>query len=232
MATGGEIPRKANPLEVIGAWLQVWTPPRDVEIPPIPWRKLAIGTAIGAVVIAVALIIMVPRIDSGKQSRAAADRAFTQHAQAVNHARIVHEQRPQHAADPALKPPAGASAAQQAAARAKLVAKVEDSVKADAHARALTGEMRPLGGPTTCTVTPGTATGGSIGVYDCFAVTTRVKKSGRDVAGVIGYPFRAIVNFKTFSYAWCKVEQIPGERLIPDPRLVVQLPAACQAPKA
>jgi len=232
MATGGEIPRKANPLEVIGAWLQVWTPPRDVEIPPVPWRKLAIGTGIGAVVLTVALIVMVPRIDSGKASRAAADRAFTQHALAEIHALNVHAMRPQHAADAALKPAPGATAAQRSEARTALVHKLEASVMADARARAATGEIRPVEGPTTCTITPGYKDGGPIGVYDCFTITTHIKKSGRDVAGIIGYPFRAVVDFKTYSYNWCKVQQIPGERLIPDPRQVVQLPAACQAPKA
>jgi hypothetical protein len=226
------MPRKANPLEIIGAWLQVWTPPRDVEIPPVPWRKLAIGTGIGAVVLTIALIIMVPRIDSGKGSRAAVDRADTQRLQAANRARVTHEQRAQYARDTSLKPPTGASAAQQAAARTALIAKVQDSVMADARTRAAAGELRKVEGPTTCTPTPGTKAGGTVGAYDCFTITTHIKKSGRDVPGTIGYPFRAVVNFGTFSYAWCKVEQLPGERLIPDPRTIVQLPKACQIPKS
>src|SRR3712207_7944463 len=24
--------------EVLGAWLRLWTPPREVEVPPVPWR--------------------------------------------------------------------------------------------------------------------------------------------------------------------------------------------------
>ena len=32
-----------------------------------------------------------------------------------------------------------------------------------------------------------------------------------------GYPFRAVVDFQDFSYTWCKVEPIPGEKLVPEP---------------
>jgi hypothetical protein len=217
--------------EVIGAWLHVWTAPRDVDIPPVPWRKLAIGTAIGAVVLAAALAVMIPRIDSGKTSRAAQNRAFQDHAIAVNRARIVHEQRPRHGADAALKPAAGAGAAEVQAARATLMTRVEAAILADSQARSRAGEMRKIEGPTTCAVTPGTKTGGPVGVFDCFTVSRTIQSTSRTAAGTIGYPFRAVVDFSAFSYAWCKTEQFPGEKLIPDPRLVVALPASCQAPK-
>jgi hypothetical protein len=230
MATGGETRRKASPFEVVGAWLRVWTPPRDVDIPPVPWRKLAYGTVAALVVLGAALAVLVPRIDAGKASRAQRDAAFQARARAANRLRIVHEQRPRHGAAAGLKPPAGASAAERQAARARLLGQVEASVLADAQARARAGEIRKVQGPTTCSITPGTKAGGAIGVYDCFTVTRRIAPSKRTVAGEIGYPFRAVVDFTAFSYAWCKTEQFPGEKLIPDPRLVVQLPAACRAP--
>jgi hypothetical protein len=230
MATGGETDRRASVPEIVGAWLRLWTPPRDVDIPPVPWRKLGIGTAVGTVVLAAALAVLIPRIDEGKASRAAKDRAAKAQAIAANRARIVHEQRPRHAADKALKPAAGATAAEVEAARARLLGKVEASILADSHARARAGEMRPVDGPTNCSPTPGTATGGAVGVFDCFTVTRRIKATAGTVAGTVGYPFRAIVDFRDFSYTWCKTEQFPGEKLIPDPRLVVQLPASCRAP--
>jgi hypothetical protein len=53
--------------ELVGAWLHIWTPPRDVPIPPVPRRKLAfLGLA---AVAAVAMII--PAIESGKHAGAA-----------------------------------------------------------------------------------------------------------------------------------------------------------------
>jgi hypothetical protein len=230
MASGGETQRRASLFEILGAWLRLWTPPRDVDIPPVPWRKLIYGTVAVLVAIGAALAVLVPRIDAGKESRAAQDAAAQAHARAVNRQRVVHEQRPRHGADAPLKPPAGASAAETEAARTQLLGKVEAAIFADSQARARAGEIRKVEGPTTCALTPGTKAGGAVGVYDCFTVTRRIAPTERTAAGVIGYPFRAIVDFETYSYAWCKTEQIPGERLIPDPRLVVQLPAACRAP--
>lgn len=230
MSTGGETRRRASKLEIVGAWLRLWTPPRETEIPPVPWRKLGLGAFAGAVVLGIALAILIPRIDNGKRTRAATAAAELARAKAANHARIVHEQRAEHGADRALAPTPGAGAAAQQAARAQLLRRVEASILADSRARAAAGEMRPVRGPTTCTVTPGTKAA-AIGVYDCFTITRRIAAGAGNVAGAIGYPFRAVVDFRTFTYAWCKTEQFPGEMMIPDPSTVVALPVACQAPK-
>ena len=50
-----------------------------------------------------------------------------------------------------------------------------------------------------------------------------------NVSGQLGYPFRAVVDFKAFSFVWCKTNPVPGERVVPDPRAVVQLPRVCRA---
>lgn len=230
MLRGGEIQRRASVLEIVGAWLHLWVPPRDVEIPPVPWGKLAIGAAAGIVVVGAALAIMIPRIDAGKNRRAAADAAEQARFRAQDRRRIIAEQTPRHGADVALRPAAGASPAQQQAARAKLVAHVRDAVWADAQARAAQGRIQPVDGPTRCATHRGTTLTGRFGVLDCFVVAQRIKKTSNTAAGSIGYPFRAVLDFKRFSYAFCKVEGIPGEMVIPDPRLVVALPRACQAP--
>jgi hypothetical protein len=231
MATGGEMPKRASIFEIVGAWLGIWTPPRDVRIPPVPWRKLAIGGGVGVLVIAGALAVMVPRIDSGKEKRAAADAAFRARARTANRNRVNAEQRPLHGAAAALRPTAGAGAAEVAAARAQLVTRVEASILADARARASAGEMRKVAGPTTCKPTVGTKTGGRIGVFDCFTVSRAIPATKRTAPGQIGYPFRAVVDFGSFTYAWCKVEQMPGELMIPDPSAVVALPTACRVPQ-
>ena len=103
---------------------------------------------------------------------------------------------------------------------------------ADARTRAAAGELRKVEGPTTCTLTPGTKAGGPVGASTASRSRRTSRRAGATSPGMIGYPFRAVVNFGTFSYAWCKVEQLPGERLIPDPRTIVQLPKACQIPKS
>src|SRR5690242_15367795 len=90
--------RRANVLEIVGAWLHIWTPPRDARVPPIPWRKLAIGTGIGLVIVGIALAILIPRIDNHKEQTARADAAYKAAAVAKNRARINRSQAPKHGA--------------------------------------------------------------------------------------------------------------------------------------
>jgi hypothetical protein len=221
--------RRASILEIVGVWLHVWTAPRDVEVPPIPWRKLAIWTGVSAVVLAVALAIMIPRINEGKSERAAAAAAEQTRLRALNRERVIKLQQPRTGGFASLKPAKSAGPAEEVAARAKLVAGVETAITADAQKRAAAGEISKVQGPTTCSPAAGAGASGPIGVFDCYTVVRKVPKVETNVAGSIGYPFRAVVNYSTFTYAFCRTEQFPGEQLIPDPRTVVQLPAACRA---
>jgi hypothetical protein len=220
--------RRASVLEILGVWLHVWTAPRDVEVPPVPWRKLALWGAAGAVVLGIALAIMIPRINEGKSERAAAAAAEQARAQKANRARVIKLQQPRTGEFASLKPARDASAAEVANARAQLVTSVETAITADAQKRAATGEISKVQGPTTCTHAAGTPETGPVGFFDCYTVVRKVPKVETNVAGSIGYPFRAVLNYQSFTYAFCRAEQFPGEQLIPDPRTVVQLPAACR----
>jgi len=224
--------RRASILEIIGAWLHIWTPPRDVRVPPVPRRKLAIWSAVGALVLGAALAVMIPRIQSGKNERAAADSALAAKRAAHNRARIIHAQTPHHADAANLLPAAGASSAAVASSREELLQSVQASIFDDARRRATAGEMRPVIGPTTCARAPGTPTAGDVGVFDCFVVTTKIKETEHNLPGALGYPFRAVVDYKTYAYTWCKAEQVPGEMLVLHPDDVTILPAECRGPKA
>jgi hypothetical protein len=215
--------RRASILEIVGVWLHLWTAPRDVEVPPIPWRKLAIWGAAGAVVLGIALAVMIPRINEGKSERAAAAAAEQARAQKANRERVIKLQTPRTGEFASLKP------ARDASARAQMLTSVESAITADARKRAATGEISKVQGPTTCTRAAGTPATGPIGVFDCYTVVRKVPKVKTNVAGSIGYPFRAVLHYDTATYAFCRTEQFPGEQLIPDPRTVVQLPAACRA---
>jgi len=61
---------RATRWEILGAWLRIWTPPRDVEIPPIPWRKVGALAALTCVVGVLVALFAGPRIEDGKQRRA------------------------------------------------------------------------------------------------------------------------------------------------------------------
>jgi len=222
---------RASIPEIIGAWLRIGTPPRDTYVPPIPWRKLAIGAGIGAIVIGAALAVMVPRINDGKESRAAIERAKDERDAAKNRARINHVQRPQRAEAAALLPAADASPAEQEAARADLLRHIEADIMADARARSASGELRAIEGPTTCEHTRGRPTT-PVGVYDCFTVAKSFAANKNQRAGMTGYPWRVVVDFRVFAYTWCRVEQIPGELMIQDPTQTVHLPDVCQGPRS
>jgi hypothetical protein len=65
-------------------------------------------------------------------------------------------------------------------------------------------------------------------VFDCLAVVGTIAATKANKAGALGYPFRAVLDYRTFAYAWCKTNPVPGELLVPDPKSVVQLPRACR----
>jgi hypothetical protein len=220
--------RRASVLEIVGVWLHIWTAPRDVVIPPVPWRRLALWSGLAVVAIGVALAVMIPRINAGKESRAAAAAAQQARAQKANRARVIRLQQPRTGSAADLKPAAGASFGERLAARDRLVASVETAITADARARGAKGEMSRVQGPTTCERAAGAAGSGEVGVFDCYTVVRKVPKIETNLAGSIGYPFRAVLHYDTFTYTFCRTEQFPGEQLIPDPRTVVRLPAACR----
>ncbi|HEX2126508.1 MAG TPA: hypothetical protein VHF45_08125, partial [Thermoleophilaceae bacterium] len=63
--------------------------------------------------------------------------------------------------------------------------------------------------------------------FDCTAVTSEIPAGPRNVPGTLGHPFVAVVDFATGRYTWCKTNPVPGERVVPDPRDVVELPREC-----
>jgi len=222
--------QKATVFEILGAWLHIWTPPRDVRIPPVPWRKIAIGTGIGAVVVGIALAILIPRIDSSKDQYAADYAAFKERVRQENVTRINKAQAAKTGEAQAFLPAKGASAAEVQTANAQLMDKMKADMYADAQARAKAGEIKPVTVAPTCDRAQGTPTSGPVGVFNCFIQTTPITSGQRNMAGALGYPFRAVVHFDTFTYAWCKAELVPGEKLVVSPESAPLLPPACRPP--
>ena len=54
--------RRLGRLEVLGAWLGVWTPPRGAEVPPVPWRPIAIAGTLLALALLAGAVLLVPGI--------------------------------------------------------------------------------------------------------------------------------------------------------------------------
>jgi hypothetical protein len=238
MPTTGERKRKASLPATIGAWLRVWTPPRDVEVPPVPTRKLLLGGAAVLLLLVAAIAIVAPRIDESKDRAAAADARERAERAAARRDEQIREQRPRRDSARDLLPGPGAPAPRQIGAREALIARVERAITADGRQRVAAGELRGNIGATECEPYPAGGTppendlGRTTGTYDCLALVRAISATETNVGGKLGYPFRAVVDFETFRFTWCKTNPIPGERVVPDPRTVVELPAACRRPQA
>ncbi|HEX8745000.1 MAG TPA: hypothetical protein VF712_17885 [Thermoleophilaceae bacterium] len=219
-------PTRLTRLEVLSAWLGLWKP-RDVEVPPVPKRKLAIGAVVVVVMLAGATALAVPAIRSGKDEAAERDARESAAARAAERRRLR--------ADQAAHRGRGAPAPDRAA-RLRLLERVRRSVAADARRRVAAGALDgPILG-VRCRagarsrvdgVGPEEDLSRSRGSYDCTAVTREIPRGPRNVPGALGHPFVAVVDFRSGRYSWCKTNPVPGERVIPDPRDVVELPREC-----
>ena len=239
MVTGGEKKRKASLPATVGAWLKVWTPPRDVEVAPPPsGRTLAIAGVVLMLLVAGAAALIVPAIDSSKQRSAAAQAREDAQRRAASRRETIREQRPRTLDFAALLPAAGASDAEVVSARETLLRRVETAISEDARARADAGELEGNPRGTQCEPYPKRSDradwpdqdpGAARGVYDCLVFVRAVPQTETNIGGQVGYPFRAVLDFKRFAAAWCKTDPVPGERVVPDPRTVLELPKACRA---
>jgi type II secretory pathway pseudopilin PulG len=192
-------PKSLSRWEIVGAWLHVWTPPRDADVPPVPRRKLALGAVALAGLVALTLALVVPPLQTGKR-KGAEERA---REEAVAVAREAARLRKDQAVHVRIVP-----------AGADLVAALENAVNADAKARARAGK---LDGPVLSTACdPATRyviQFPASRVYKCFVKTT----TGH--AGVLpgdqfgtGYPFVATIYTRTRRIAWCKENPRPDEK--------------------
>jgi hypothetical protein len=201
--------RDLSRLQLLGAWTGLWTPPRDVEVPPVPKRRLAIGAALAAAVLAAAALIGVAAIDSGKDEGAERERREGAAARAAERKRLEAEQ---------------AAHRGSAAPGEPVIEGLERAIAADARARVRAGR---LDGPILRVDCERARRGER--TYDCLAVTRDIPAGERNVAGAVGHPFVAVVDPGTRRFTWCKSNPVPGERALPDPREVVELPRECRS---
>jgi hypothetical protein len=211
---------RANPLEILGAWLHVWTPPRDVEIPPVPRRGAAILAACLLVAVALVLVVVRPAVDSGK--RADAQRRAEEHRASLAQRQAIarRDQKPVTGAAAGLAP------ATSPAERDALLSRVERAITVNANARQAAGTLTSRTRSTSCE--PLAELSETRSAFDCTALIREI--IGQGDPGRLGYPFRAIVDFRSASWTFCKINPIPSEQSLPDPRTVVPLPAACRLP--
>lgn len=176
--------------ETVGAWLHIWTAPKGVEVPPVPWRRLARWGLVAAVVLGAATAIAVPRIDASKKQGAAARAREAAAADAAERARLRADQRVHE-----LVVPAGTG----------LVSALEAAITADARQRAA---AKTITGPvisTRCDYTSDDISQfPSSRVYKCFVKTATGLRGQDDEVLATGYPFVATIYNHERRLAWCK----------------------------
>jgi hypothetical protein len=204
-------PSRLGTFERVGAWLRVWTPPRDVVVPPVPWRKIALAALIALVITGAAAALIAPAIDRGKEKRSAAERRRAAALEAAKRRRLAEEGRPH--SGRGERPAGRLSPAAELRARQALVGDLERAITRDARARVRAGK---LDGPvlgTECKINPPSqrrverdlsARGSD---YDCLAVTRRDPEGRFSV----GHSFDATVDYQRFRFRWSKACLAPGE---------------------
>lgn len=195
--------------------------PGILALPGFLYRRLGprgrvaakVGGGLLLVAAIVAAIVLVPRITETKRERAEQERRDAAAAMAERRERLISEQRPHR------------GRASEGAPRAAVVAQLEERVLADARARVATGRLSgPPARRVECEVLRRGA--GARVAYECVAVTSDLPSIEDSPRGVIGHPFRAVVDFSTGRLTWCKVSGRPGEGSITQ-RALVTLPRVC-----
>jgi hypothetical protein len=185
--------------------------PGFAELPRWIWRRTGPRVRIGVVVVflvAVAgTVALVPAIDDARQQRAAAEQRRREELHDRRVRELQAEQRPRFGR-------AGATA--RVAALDELAAAIAADARGRVRAGALAGPIRRV----ECEPFPGSAARQPPhrrGRYACIAVTAEFE------GGAIGHPYRAMIDFETGRYAFCKISGRPDPT--PDPE--VTTPRVC-----
>jgi hypothetical protein len=197
--------------------------PGLLSLPSFLYRKLGprgrlaakVGGTLLVVAVTVAAIVLLPRIAESNRERKADERRQAAAALAARVERIRAEQRPHRAR------------AEAGAPRATVLAELEAAILADARARAKTGKLHgPAPKRVECELLSGDKPETARVAYDCIAVTSDLPSGESSPGGVLGHPFRAVADYSTGRFTWCKVSGRPAEGSLTSPGLV-RLPRAC-----
>jgi hypothetical protein len=175
---------------------------------------------VGGVAVLILVTAVVALLLNGAVNRRdAADRRAQTKAVAAERARLRRLQAPHRGAATSLRPPAGASDTEVLAARSSLVRAAEASITRDARARDRTGQLDGPISHTECgpivkdknAVPDDRVLNKLVGRYDCVAVKRDIVDAGGTTVAKLGYDFVAALDFRRFTYVWCRNTPPPGE---------------------
>ncbi len=192
------------------------------QIPAWLWRRMgsaARAAAVATVLIAVAAAgVLIPVIRQAQQERAEADRRAATGAEEQRIQALQAEQRP-HFGRSAAGGRVEAAGDLRAAIRADALRRVQAGTL-DGPIRAVECERFPR---TVGELAPERDPAVRRGRYACMAVTALFAPTDGSTGGSIGHPYRALLDFETGRYAFCKVTGRPD----PTPDQRVATPRAC-----
>jgi hypothetical protein len=173
---------------------------------------------VAGVVLGATTVLVVVLLRQGADDRAQ-DRVELRRAVAAKRAQLAKIQAPHRGNARSLRPAAGASAAQRLRARRALVVAAEERITKDARRRAAAGELDGPISHTECgpierrpdAVPDDRKLEKDLGRYDCVAVKADVRQRGKSV-GRLGHPFVTTLNFRRFTYVWCRNTPAQSER--------------------
>jgi hypothetical protein len=213
--------------------------PGLLEIPGFLYRKLRrrgrrivlAVLAILALALAAGVVFGLPAVTETKEERAAAEQSARERVRQAQIARLRAEQRLLRGEGTAS---AGLAGAQAIAARRALADDLTAAVEADARARVQAGELDQGVLRAECERYPRGARGedpatnlaSDTGRYQCLAITADAPRLETQQSSSLGYPYRALVDFPTGRFTYCKVSGRAGEGSI-EADIPVEVPAAC-----
>jgi hypothetical protein len=172
-----------------------------------------------------------PGIVESKREHAAAEQREAERAHA---ARLVELRAELRRVDGRGTPARGLRGDAAVTARRALAADLAAAVTRDAAARADSGEFAQRTIRADCSRFPAGAHGEDPatdlaqrrGRYACLAITADIPAQAATSGGSIGYPYRALVDFPSGRFSFCKISGRPGELSVPR-KIEVPVPAAC-----
>ena len=200
------------------------------------WRWHTVAAAVLALAVAVAAVAVVTApTRRGAKAEAQRERARLAASEAAEKQRLRLDARAQFGKGPARQ--AGQTALSH---RLVLVGAAERLITTDAQARVRTGRLKgPIAG-TQCGPYPDISLrraaeadpAATVGRYDCLAYSRRSELpelNGKVRQGLFGYPFWAVIDYRSAKIAWCKVTPRAGEgaRSLAS----VPVPVPCRVPQ-
>jgi hypothetical protein len=186
------------------------------KIPPRARKPAAFAAGILLVAVAVALVLSIPAITESKDERAATEAQQERERVKQRAAELQAELRLLEGRGQGAR---GLTGAEAITVRQALEGDLNAAVLADAHSRVQAGEFTQTVDRVECERYPRGARGedpafdlsSATGRYSCLAITADAPRIETNQASSLGYPYRALLDFESGRFAYCKISGRPGE---------------------